>query len=89
MLLYFLYVHIYYLFNASLEGISLERQISLRISFRVYDLRKFKDGSAHGLTEPNDIAHCLHERIGADEYAGYCKVNRTNTAAFPSQNIIR
>ena len=76
------------MFNALLERILLERQTSWRISFRVYDLRKFKDGGAHGLTEAERY-RSLSERIGVDEYAGYCTVNATNTATFPSQNIIR
>ena len=66
----------------------MERQTSWRISFGVYDLRKFKDGGVHGLTEAERY-RSLSERIGVDEYAGYCKVNATNTATFPSKNIIR
>ena len=50
-------VHISYLFNALLEGISLERQNSWRISFRVYDLRKIKDMDK---PKPNDITRCLN-----------------------------
>ena len=71
-----------------MERISLERETSWRISFRVYDLRKFKDGGAHGPTEAERY-RSLSERIGIDEYAGYCKVNVTNTATFLSQNFIR
>ena len=77
-------LRIYKLFNALLERILLERQTSWRISFSVYDLRKFKDGR----TEAEQY-RSLSEHIGVDEYAGYCKVNVTNTATFPSQNYIR
>ena len=50
----------------------MEREASLRFSFRVYDLRKFKDGGAHGLTEAERYSS-LSERTGVDEYAGYCQ----------------
>ena len=55
-----------------LERISLERQTSWRISFRVYDLRKFKDGGTHGRTEAERY-RSLSERTGVDEYEGYCQ----------------
>ena len=60
-----------------LERILLERQTSWRISFRVYDLRKFKDGGAHGWTEAERY-HSLSERIGVDEYAGYRNFKSTH-----------
>ena len=47
------------------ERISLERQTLWRISFRVYDLRKFKDGGAHGRTEAERY-RSLSERTGVD-----------------------
>jgi len=75
------------MFNALLARISLERQTSWRISFRVYDLRKFKDGGAHGLTKAQRY-RSLSERIGVDEYAGYCKVNVTYTATFQLQQLL-
>ena len=63
----------------------MERQTSWRFSCRVNDLRKFKDGGS--LTEAERY-RSLSERIGVDEYAGYCMANVTNTAKFPSQNFI-
>jgi hypothetical protein len=55
-----------------LEWISFERQTSWRILFRVYDLRKFKDGGALGRTEAERY-RSLSERTGVDDYAGYCQ----------------
>ena len=55
----------------------MERQTSWRISFRVNDLRKLKDGGAHGSTEAKRYCS-LYEHIGVDEYAGYCNFKSTH-----------
>ena len=71
-----------------LERILLERQPLWRISFRVNELRKFKDGGAHGRTEAERY-HSLSESTGVELDNVLSSVKVTNTVIFPSHNVIR